>query len=134
MSDETISGTGSVEQRERAPVVLFDGSCRFCSAQANRLARMARGRIVLRSFRERGALDGIAGLDPAECEREMKLVEPSGRVYGGAEAVVRALRAGRPVLGRLAAAYYFPGFRSLCDLAYRWIARNRFRLSRHSSR
>jgi len=50
----------------------------------------------------------------------MHLITPTGRVYRGFEAAVRAV-ATRPILGWLAYAYYLPGLRQLCDGLYRWI-------------
>jgi predicted DCC family thiol-disulfide oxidoreductase YuxK len=109
-------------------VAFYDGHCGFCTTAAQDLARTARGRLALRSFQEPGALDAFPGLTHEQCMRELVLVDARGRVFGGAAAVVRALRIGRPVLGALALAYYLPGVRWLCDRAYVRIARNRYRL------
>jgi predicted DCC family thiol-disulfide oxidoreductase YuxK len=117
-----------VTRPPRVPVVLFDGDCGFCTAQARRLA--APGKILLRSFREEGALAAFPGVTLEECLREMKLVGLDGRVYGGAEAIARALRVGRPFLGTVAMLYYVPGVRWAADRAYAWVAANRFRFSR----
>jgi predicted DCC family thiol-disulfide oxidoreductase YuxK len=111
-----------------APVALYDGHCSFCTSQALSLARMARGAIVTRDFQAAGVLDAFPGLTHAHCMVELKLVAKDGRIYGGAEAVVRALRLGRPILGRLAMGYYIPGVRQLSNWAYRFVARNRYRL------
>jgi predicted DCC family thiol-disulfide oxidoreductase YuxK len=110
------------------PIALYDGHCRFCTEQAEKLARMARGAIEIRSFQEPGALDAFPGITHEACMVELKLVGGDGRVYGGAEAVVRALRLGRPLIGRIALGYYFPGVRWLADRAYAWVAKNRYRL------
>ena len=59
--------------------------------------------------------------------RQMYLVTPTGKVYGGFEAAVRAL-ATRPVFGWLAFAYYLPGLRLLLDCLYAAIARHRYRI------
>jgi predicted DCC family thiol-disulfide oxidoreductase YuxK len=109
-------------------VVLFDGLCKICTAGAKKLLALARpGAIELVNFQEPGALDRFPGISLEACMRQMYLVTPEGRVYGGFEAAVRAL-ATRPVLGLLAWVYYLPGLRQLCDLVYRLIAANRYRL------
>ncbi len=109
-------------------VVLYDGHCKFCTAAAKRLAGRARqGTLALVSFQEPGALDPFPGLTHDACMRQMYLVTPDGRVYGGFEAAVQALTT-RPVLGWLARAYYLPGLRQLCDWIYRRIAANRYRI------
>jgi predicted DCC family thiol-disulfide oxidoreductase YuxK len=110
------------------PIAFYDGHCSFCTTQSLQLRDMARGRVELRDFQEPGALDAHPSLSHAECMRELKLVEPDGRVSGGAEAIVRLLRAARPVLGRLALLYYVPGLRWLADRAYRLVANRRYAL------
>jgi predicted DCC family thiol-disulfide oxidoreductase YuxK len=111
-----------------APLVLYDGNCAFCSAQAERLGRLAGGRVVLRPLQQEGLLETFPGLSRDEAMREMKLIDGCGRVYGGAEAVVRALELGSSGLGLLARAYYLPGLRPLTDRLYTWVAKNRYRL------
>jgi len=109
-------------------VVLYDGHCRFCAAQAQRLLRWAgRNALDLVSFQDPGALDRFPEITHAACMAAMHLITPDGRVFRGFEAAVRAL-ATRPVLGQIAWLYYVPGIRQLCDWIYRRIAANRYRL------
>jgi predicted DCC family thiol-disulfide oxidoreductase YuxK len=109
-------------------VVLYDGLCKFCTAGARKLARLARaGLLDVVNFQEPGALDRFPGLTHEACMRQMYLVTPDGRVYGGFEAAVRVLTT-RPLLGLLARGYYLPGVRQLCDLIYARIAANRYRI------
>jgi predicted DCC family thiol-disulfide oxidoreductase YuxK len=89
---------------------------------------MARGKLTIRSFQDHGVLESFPGLTQADCMRELKLVDEDGRVFGGAEAVVRTLLISRPLLGRLARLYYVPGLRWVCDRLYAFIARYRYRL------
>jgi predicted DCC family thiol-disulfide oxidoreductase YuxK len=109
------------------PVLLYDGHCRFCIAQAERLARWTGNRIRLLSFREPGVLARHPALTPEACEQAMQLVLPDGRIAAGAEAAARAL-ALRAWLAPLAGLYFVPGIRQLADAGYRLVARNRFRL------
>jgi predicted DCC family thiol-disulfide oxidoreductase YuxK len=109
-------------------VVLYDGLCKFCRAGANQLIALARpGAVELVNFQEPGALERFPGISFDACMRQMYLVRPDGRVYGGFEAAVQAV-ATRPVLGLLAYAYYLPGLRLACDLLYAHIAANRYRI------
>jgi protein-S-isoprenylcysteine O-methyltransferase Ste14/predicted DCC family thiol-disulfide oxidoreductase YuxK len=109
-------------------VVLYDGHCKFCTAGVKRLLALARpGALEAVSFQDPGALDPFPGVTREACMREMYLVTPDGRVYGGFEAAVQAIRT-RPVLGLLARLYYLPGVRLLCDLFYTLVAANRYRL------
>jgi predicted DCC family thiol-disulfide oxidoreductase YuxK len=109
-------------------VVLYDGLCKFCQAGMKRLLALAKpGAIEPVDFQKPGALDRFPGLTHEACMKQMYLVTPAGKVYGGFEAAVRAL-ATRPILGRLAFAYYLPGVRFLCDYLYATIARHRYRI------
>jgi protein-S-isoprenylcysteine O-methyltransferase Ste14/predicted DCC family thiol-disulfide oxidoreductase YuxK len=120
-------------ERTTAPgrfVLLYDGHCSFCRAQVRNLVRLARpGAIDAVDFQQVGVLDRFPGISYEACMRNMHLVTPSGGVYFGFEAAVRAL-ATRPLLGLLAFTYYVPGIRLCCDLAYAGIAANRYRLTR----
>ncbi len=109
-------------------VVLYDGQCKFCTAGAKKLVAMGRpGTLHHVNFQEPGALDPFPGVSYDACMRQMYLVAPDGRVYGGFEAAVRAV-ATRPVLGWVAYGYYLPGVRLAFDLAYAVVAANRYRI------
>ncbi len=117
-------------QRTTAPghhVLLYDGHCRFCTAQSGKLVALARdGAIVRMSFQDPGVLEQFPGLTYDQCMQEMQLIAPDGRVFSGFEAAVRALAT--RLVGRGAYIYYLPGLRQLCDAGYAWVARNRYRL------
>jgi len=110
-----------------APVVLYDGRCDFCIAQARRLRTIVRGALLFRSFHDEGVLADYPGLNKEACMKEIKLVEPGGRICGGAEAVVRAIRYGNPILGVFVWVYYVPGVRYAADRIYAQVARSRHR-------
>lgn len=113
----------------REPTLLYDGTCRFCTAQAKRLQRMGRGRVdVISAYapgvRERFPMvpqDGVMG--------EIKLVDADGRVLGGAAAIARTLEHGGGPLGALARLYRVWPVRPIADAGYRLIARNRYRFA-----
>jgi predicted DCC family thiol-disulfide oxidoreductase YuxK len=109
------------------PVLLYDGDCRFCVRQAERLRRWAGGRVRLQSFREPGVLARYPQVAAAACEEAMQLVLPDGRVRSGAAAAASLLGL-RPWLRPLARLYDVPGIHALADAAYRVVASNRFRL------
>jgi predicted DCC family thiol-disulfide oxidoreductase YuxK len=110
------------------PVLLFDGECRFCTAQSKNLLRLApKDSIEARNFQAPGALDSLPGVTHEACMRAMHLVSTSGRVYEGFEAAAHAV-ALRPGIGWIAFGYYLPGVHLLCDAGYAIIAANRYRL------
>lgn len=109
-------------------VVLYDGHCNLCTAGARRLLKLAkRGAVDALDFQQPGVLERFPGVSYEACMREMQLITPDGQVVSGFEAAVQAA-ATRPVFGWLAYAYYLPGLRQLCDLLYRLIAANRYRI------
>jgi predicted DCC family thiol-disulfide oxidoreductase YuxK len=109
------------------PTILFDGHCRFCTAQMRKLARfLPRGRYQALSFQDPDVLERFPGVTHEQAMRAMIFVDARGRVFSGMEGAVRAV-AVRPI-GRLALLYYVPGLRQLLDAIYRAIARNRYRL------
>jgi predicted DCC family thiol-disulfide oxidoreductase YuxK len=67
-----------------------------------------------------------AGLTADDGRQQAWLIMADGRVYGGAEAINRALWTvwwARPWVWL----YYLPGLRQLEDALYRWVARHRGR-------
>jgi len=109
------------------PIVVYDGHCEFCIAQARRLAG-GESEIVLRSFRDDGVLNGHPDLTIQSCMTELKLLV-GGRTYGGADAVVRAFAIRHPAIGRILPVYRIPGIRLIARGIYRWVASNRHRMS-----
>ena len=105
-------------------LLLYDGECRFCCAAAERLGRLAGPAVRLVSLHEPGLLAAI-GIPHEAAMAAMQLYTSERAIYSGLEAAVQALRH-RPILGRLAKAYYVPGLRQLADLGYRLIARYRY--------
>ncbi len=109
-------------------VILYDGHCRLCRGAAGRFERLlGSSGTELRSFREEGVLAAFPGLSPERCEKAMQLVQADGRVFEGAEAVVRAL--GRKPPGWPLFVYYVPGPRQVVDWLYGLVARYRFRIA-----
>lgn len=109
-------------------VLLYDGHCRLCIAGARRLSDWARpGAIELANFQDRGVLARFPELTHGQCMQAMHLVEPDGRVFRAAEAVVAVLLT-RGRAFAWARLYYLPGLRWLIERAYEWVARNRYRL------
>jgi len=113
---------------ERPLILIYDGQCSFCRTQVARLVdRVHPTRIELRSYHDSDALDGISGVTKAACERAMHLVEPSGRVSAGADAVVRIMHHSRRWRW-IALLTWIPGVQAILRWGYARIARRRYRL------
>ncbi|MEV6805628.1 DUF393 domain-containing protein [Streptomyces sp. NPDC017248] len=108
------------------PVLVYDGDCGFCSASVAFARRRVKPRCDIEAS-QRAELDAL-GVTRQRAEYEALWVTPDGRVYGGAQAVARALlSAGRgwAVAGAL---LRLPPLRWAAHGVYRVIARNRHRL------
>jgi predicted DCC family thiol-disulfide oxidoreductase YuxK len=109
------------------PVVLYDGACVFCTAQAERVKRISGGRISVRPLQQ--ALADVPWVDPDEAIQALHLVDRDGRTYAGAAAIVRLLRLTRPALGLLVLPYHLPGIRWLAERAYAFVAKRRYAIA-----
>ncbi len=69
-----------------------------------------------------------AGLTPAQCAEAVWMVYPDGRRYRAAAAANQTLRELGGLWRALSWLYAVPGIRQAEDIAYRWVARNRYRL------
>lgn len=83
-------------------------------------------------FEDLAALDARAGglgeVTAERAEREVLWVTPTGRVYGGAQAVARLLMRSGGAWAYLGAVLASAPVRPVAGLAYRWVARNRHRM------
>ncbi len=114
------------------PTLLYDGTCRFCVAQARRLKRLSGADIRAESMYSDGVRDRFPMLPapgPDGRVGEIKFVDDRGRMSGGAEAIARSLMTNTGPLGWTAQLYFVPGVRQLSNAVYRAIARRRYRLS-----
>jgi len=105
------------------PLLLYDGDCAFCTAQAERARRLGGGRVRVEPLQS--GLARVPWLPREEALQALQLVDRDGRAYAGAAAIVRLLRLTRPVLGTLALGYHLPGVRWLAERAYAWVAARR---------
>lgn len=114
------------------PTLLYDGTCRFCVAQAQRLKRMGGAGLRAESAYAEGVRDRFPMLPPPGPDGkvgELKFVDDRGHMSGGAEAIARALMTGRGLTAWLAPVYFVPGVRHLANAVYRAVAKRRYRLS-----
>ena len=119
---------------EHAPrsVLLYDGACPFCRRTSARLLKWTKpGAVTPVDFNLPGALEPYPSITLDDCMHAMHFVTPDGRVYRAFEAGVRALMT-RPWIRPIAALYYLPGLRQLCEAIYRQIARRRTRCTDES--
>ncbi len=112
---------------KRQSILLYDATCRFCTASSKRALWFApRGSLLLRDVND-PALQARYGVTPDAAKRAMHLVSPRGRVSVGAYAMRELLRRSRWVFVRpLAYLWRVPGFAWVADHAYSWVADHRY--------
>jgi predicted DCC family thiol-disulfide oxidoreductase YuxK len=103
--------------------MVFDGDCGFCRFWIGRWRSISGERLDYAPYQE--VAPRFPEVPVEEFRRAVQLVLPGGEVFGGAEAVVRALGE-VPGHGHwLAMSRRLPGFAFATDVAYRLIASHR---------
>ncbi|AKF84038.1 hypothetical protein MFUL124B02_39775 [Myxococcus fulvus 124B02] len=115
---------------ERSPsLLLYDADCSFCRRWVARWKQRSDGGV--RFLPGRSWLLLLLGIPRRNMRRATQLVEPSGRVTQGAEAVFRALaRSPRWLTRGMAKLGLLPGVLGVSQVVYGVIARNRRTASR----
>ena len=113
--------------RNKQAVLLYDATCRFCTAGSRRALQLTpKGALLLRDVND-PALQARYGVTPEAARRAMHLVSPCGRVSIGAYAVRDLLRMSRwRILRPLALLWRVPGFAWVADHVYAWVADHRY--------
>lgn len=108
------------------PVLIFDGDCGFCTTSVHLVRRLIRPRceLVAWQYADLASL----GVTPERARHEALWVTPSGRVYGGAQAVAKILLSAGGVWPVMGAALTLPPVRWAAHGLYRLVAENRGRL------
>lgn len=121
------------------PVLVFDGDCAFCTSCVTWAERYLRATLASGGWHavpsQRADLAGLdaraGGAGPVSRERaaqELLWVTPTGRVYGGAQAVARLLMRSGGAWAYAGAVLALPPVRPAAEALYGLVARNRRRL------
>jgi lipase maturation factor 1 len=108
------------------PLLIYDGDCYFCLRWIRRWQETVRGRVDVASFQSVGPRFGSD--IPVECfQSAVRLIEPDGKIYGGAEAVCRMLSYGPQSWSGFALWCYLhlPGYAVTARFWYGVVARHR---------
>ncbi len=116
-------------ERPDADVVIYDGNCRICTAQVHKLPWWDRqNRLAYLSLHDAEVARRWPDLSHDRMMQEMVIVDRDGKRHWGPEAIryltrrLRRLWWASPFL-------HVPGSMLVWRPLYRWIARNRYRLS-----
>jgi predicted DCC family thiol-disulfide oxidoreductase YuxK len=111
-----------------APLFVYDGDCGFCRGWVERWRQRTGDRVVYAPFQE--VADRFPAIPLDNFRARVHLIEPDGRVSGGAEAVFRLLSQA-PRGGWFLSAYRrVPGFAAVAEAVYRGVAGHRSFLTR----
>ncbi|MBO8202070.1 DUF393 domain-containing protein [Streptomyces smyrnaeus] len=111
------------------PVLVYDGDCGFCTTAVRFGERHVRPRCVSEpwQFLDRTELAAL-GITRERAEHEVLWVTPTGTVYGGAQALAKALLSAGGAWPVAGAVLTLPPFRWAAHMGYRLVAANRHRL------
>ena len=105
--------------------MIFDGDCNFCSLWIRRWQQATGDEVDYLPFQDPRVAAQFPELPRDQFEAAVQLIEPEGAVFGGAEAVFRAL-AHKPHEHWLLDLYYhLPVFARAAEWGYRVVARHR---------
>lgn len=111
-------------------VALYDGQCEICQACVAWLQVLdRRGRVAAVPLETADLASLHPELKLEECLQELHVVEPGGTIRKGWEGVARLARL-FPATWLIGAAGWVPPFRSVGQACYRFVARNRYLLSK----
>ncbi len=115
-------------------VLLYDGQCGFCLESVKRLRILDLfGWVDPLDVHQQPDLPKLhPSLTPQRCEREMVLIEPTGRLSGGFDAF-RQMAPHLPMVWPILPLFWLPGARHIGRAIYRWIAANRLLWGRAQS-
>lgn len=108
--------------------MIYDGHCRFCTAQVRRLARWGGERLAFLSLHDEEVAQRWPDLSHEQLMQEMVVVDRHGRRHGGA-AAFRYLSRRLPRLWPLAPLMHIPFSLPLWSWIYRQVAKRRYAIS-----
>lgn len=115
------------DQRPGADVVIYDGHCRFCRGQVERLAKFDRsGRLTFISLHDPRVSQRYPDLTHDQLMAQMYLVDTHGHRHAGA-AAIRYLSRKLLLLWAAAPLLHLPGSLAIWQWLYQQVARRRYR-------
>jgi predicted DCC family thiol-disulfide oxidoreductase YuxK len=105
------------------PTLVYDGECGICRYWVTYWQDLTEDRVIYRAYQE--AATDFPTIPVSAFQRAIQLIEPDGHVYSGAAATFRVLRhaPGRTAWWRCYSD--LPGFATLTEWAYVFLARRR---------
>ncbi len=116
--------------RPHADVLIYDGDCRFCTAQVERLHRWdSKQRLAFLSLHDPSVAEKYPDLTHDQLMAQMYLIDQQGNRHPGA-AAFRYLSRKMPRLWPLVPFLHIPFSLPLWQWGYRQVARRRYRFGK----
>ncbi|MCS1409477.1 MAG: hypothetical protein M2R45_02658 [Verrucomicrobia subdivision 3 bacterium] len=128
MPDPTTAKAPSLANPPKKPLVIYDGDCGFCRYCILRWEQLTHDRVDYRPLQDSTTTERFPEVEASSLEASVHFLDTDGQVYQGAEAVFRTYAAGGIQLP-LTCCRKIPGFRSITELGYTLVARNRMGVS-----
>jgi predicted DCC family thiol-disulfide oxidoreductase YuxK len=126
---DAVESLPAPNDRPRSDIVIYDGQCRICTAQIRNLPWWdCQGKLSYLSLHDPEVARRWPDLPHERMMQEMVIVDRHGNRHWGAEAI-RYLSRRLRWLWWAAPFLHVPGSMLLWRPLYRWVARNRYRLS-----
>jgi predicted DCC family thiol-disulfide oxidoreductase YuxK len=120
-----MSSRPTVSSPPQKPLMVFDGDCNFCRRWISRWQQSTGNRVDYIPFQHPEVAERFPEVPREKFERSVHFIECDGQVYSGAEAVFRSLEYAQ-FRGWFRWLYEkVPGFASLSEVAYRYVANHR---------
>lgn len=134
--DETIAWIQKIRNRYKIQPLgqlFYDGDCGFCQRSVNMIQVMDLGHTLqYLDFRTSENLEKYhKDLQFSDLEKQIYLVDFENQLWGGFFAI-RRLSWWLPMMWPLLFLWYLPGTTIIGQYIYRWVAKNRFKLSKQS--
>ncbi len=115
-------------QNQNCDIVIYDGRCKFCTKQVQRLHRLdGKNRLAFLSLHDAQVSVLLPDVTYEELMEQMYLVTSDGRVFAGA-AAFRYLTRRLPKLWLAAPIMHIPFSLPLWQWAYRQVAKRRYKM------
>src|SRR6266481_1728296 len=120
---ETAIGIQGRRMAQDLPTLVYDGECGICRYWVTYWQDLTEDRVLYRAYQE--AATDFPSIPVSAFQRAIQLIEPDGHVYSGAAATFRVLRhaPGRTAWWRCYSD--LPGFATLTEWIYAFLARRR---------
>ncbi|MDO8518568.1 MAG: DCC1-like thiol-disulfide oxidoreductase family protein [Deltaproteobacteria bacterium] len=105
------------------PLLIYDGDCGFCQKFVERWRHVTKDRIDYAPYQE--AAPRFPHIPESTFKESVVFIRADGSHATGAEAVFEAKAFGRKMAPGLWAYRKLPGFKTLSEALYRWVARHR---------